>query len=654
MFPSVLIANRGEIAVRVIRTARALGLRTIAVYSEADREALHVRLADEAHLIGPAAARDSYLDIDRIMDVGRRTKAAALHPGYGFLAERPELAEACAALGIVFVGPPATAMRQMGAKDAAKALMAKAGVPVVPGYHGDKQDAPFLRQKAYETGYPVLIKAVAGGGGKGMRRVGKAIEFDDALASAQREAQSAFGDGRVLIEKYVARARHIEVQVFADNFGNVVHLFERDCSLQRRHQKVIEESPAPGMSGEVRKRMTEAAVTAARTVGYRGAGTVEFLVDAQGGLRPDGFWFLEMNTRLQVEHPVTELVAGLDLVEWQFRVAAGEKLPRPQEAIRLKGHAVEARLYAEDPEHDFLPSSGRLAALRFPEGDGIRVDAGVEEGGEVTPFYDPMIAKIIAHDSTRARAFARLGEALARTVAAGPRNNVAFLRALVAAKEVLDGDVDTGLIERSMEKLGAVAQPPDHAAAARAVEVLVKREQTRLAARARKRSNEKLSPWDASDAFALSATREASLTVTVDGVRARARVRYGAEPRATVEGAEAAECLLVETGESLIALRDGRQTVVALADADAVDAEHGDVGGLVTAPMHGKVLTIEVSEGDSVKKGQRLLVLEAMKMEHALTSPAAGTVAEIAVKAGDQVAERAKLMVIAPAAPVDA
>jgi 3-methylcrotonyl-CoA carboxylase alpha subunit len=646
MFSSVLIANRGEIAVRVIGAARALGLRTIAVYSEADREALHVRLADEAHLVGPAPARDSYLDIGRIMDVARHAKAAALHPGYGFLAERPELAEACAALGVVFIGPPVSAMRQMGAKDEAKALMAKAGVPVVPGYHGDRQDAAFLRQKAYETGYPVLIKAVAGGGGKGMKRVEKAIEFDDALASAQRESQSAFGDGRVLIEKYVARARHIEVQVFADNFGNVVHMFERDCSLQRRHQKVIEESPAPGMSGEVRKAMTEAAVTAARTVGYRGAGTVEFLVDAQGGLKPDAFWFLEMNTRLQVEHPVTELVTGLDLVEWQFRVAAGEKLPRPQEAIRLKGHAVEARLYAEDPEHDFLPSSGRLAALRFPEGEGIRVDAGVEEGGEVTPFYDPLIAKIIAHDTTRVRAFTRLGGALARTVVAGPRNNVAFLRALVAAKEVLDGDVDTNLIERSMEKLGAVPQPPDHAAAARAVEALIKREQARLAARAMKRSNEKRSPWDMSDAFALSGTREANLAITVDGARARARVRYGYEPRASVEGADAAECVLVEAGGSLIALRDGRQTVVALADADAVDAELGGAGGLVTAPMHGKVLTIEVAEGEAVKKGQRLLVLEAMKMEHALTAPLAGTVSEIAVRAGDQVAERAKLMVI--------
>jgi 3-methylcrotonyl-CoA carboxylase alpha subunit len=654
MFSSVLIANRGEIAIRVLRTARALGLRTIAVYSEADRDALHVRLADEAHLIGPAPARDSYLDIGRIMDVARRAKAAALHPGYGFLAERPELVEACEALGIVFVGPPAAAMRQMGTKDEAKALMARAGVPVMPGYYGDKQDAAFLRQKAYETGYPVLIKAVAGGGGKGMRRVDKAIAFDDALVSAQREAKSAFGDDRVLIEKYVPRSRHIEVQVFADNFGNVVHLFERDCSLQRRHQKVIEESPAPHMSGEVRKAMTEAAVTAARTVGYRGAGTVEFLADAQGGLKPDGFWFLEMNTRLQVEHPVTEFVTGLDLVEWQFRVAAGEKLPRSQEAIRLKGHAVEARLYAEDPEHDFLPSSGRLVALRFPEGEGIRVDAGVEEGGEVTPFYDPMIAKIIAYDTTRARAFARLGEALERTAVAGPRNNVAFLRALVAAKEVLDGELDTGLIERSMEKLGAVAQPPDHAAAARAVEALIEREQARLAARARKRSNEKRSPWGASDAFAFSGPREANLAVTVDGVRARAQVRYGSEPRASVEGVAAAECLLVETGEGLIALRGGRQTVVALVGGASVDVEHGDAGGLVRAPMHGKVLVIEVAEGEAVKKGQRLLVLEAMKMEHALAAPFAGTVVEIAVKTGDQVAERAKLMVLEPAAPVDA
>jgi 3-methylcrotonyl-CoA carboxylase alpha subunit len=654
MFPSVLIANRGEIAVRVIRTARALGIRTIAVYSEADRDTPHVRLADEAHFLGPAPARDSYLDLARLTEVARQSQAASLHPGYGFLAERSELAEACTALGIAFVGPPAAAMRRMGAKDEAKALMAEAGVPVLPGYHGGRQDPAFLRQKAYEIGYPVLIKAVAGGGGKGMKRVDKAIDFDDAFASARREGESAFGDGRVLIEKLIPRARHIEVQVFADNFGNVVHLFERDCSLQRRHQKVIEESPAPGMTENVRKAITDAAVQAARAVDYRGAGTIEFLADAEGALRPDGFWFLEMNTRLQVEHPVTEAVTGLDLVEWQFRVAAGEKLPRPQDAIRLKGHAVEARLYAEDPEHDFLPSTGRLAALRFPEGPGIRVDAGVEEGGEVTPYYDSMLAKIIAHDTTRARAFARLGEALARTVVAGPRSNVAFLRTLVAAPGVMDGRIDTGFIERNLGKLGAVAQPTDHAAAARAAEALIEREQARLAGRARKRSNEKRSPWDAGDAFALSDRSEAGLMVKVDGVRLNARVRYGpGRPHVVVEGIASTDCVLIDAGESVIAVRDGRQTVVALADGVALDVEHGDTGGLISAPMHGKVLTIEVAPGEPVRKGQRLLVLEAMKMEHAIASPLQGTVAEIAVKAGDQVAERAKLMVIEPV-PVDA
>src|SRR6202165_4331172 len=454
MFPSVLIANRGEIAVRVIRTARALGLRTIAVYSEADREALHVRLADEAHPIGPAPARDSYLDIGRIMEVARRAEAAALHPGYGFLAERPELAEACAALGVVFVGPPAAAMRQMGAKDEAKALMAKAGGPVVPGYHGDRQDAAFLRQKAYETGYPVLIKAIAGGGGKGMRRVDRQQDFDPALDSAQREATRSFGDPLVLIQKYIASPRHIEMQVFADAHVHVVHLFERDCSLQRRHQKVIEEAPAPGMTPEVRAAMGKAAVEAAKAVGYVGArtgiaqppapgippegraamgkaaveaakavgyvgaGTVEFIADGSRGLRRNAFWFMEMNTRLQVEHPVTEAVTGLDLVEWQFRVAAGEKLPSLD--VALVGHAVEARVYAEDPERGFLPSTGRILALEFPAHDGIRVDAGVEQGTEVTPFYDPLIAKVIAHGATRRAALAALASAAGSRAVAGP------------------------------------------------------------------------------------------------------------------------------------------------------------------------------------------------------------------------------------------
>src|SRR5919107_2370777 len=386
MLESVLIANRGEIACRIIRTARQLGMRTIAVYSEADADALFVQMADEAHLIGPPPARESYLRIDRIIEVAKRTNATSIHPGYGFLSERAEFAEACAANGIVFVGPPASAIKAMGLKDAAKSLVQQAGVPLVPGYHGAKQDPDFLRQKAYEIGYPVLIKAVAGGGGKGMRRVDKAAEFEAALESAQRESASAFGDPRVLVEKYVLSPRHVEVQVFADKHGNVVHLFERDCSLQRRHQKVIEEAPAPGMSEEVRAAMGKAAVEAARAVGYVGAGTVEFIADGREGLRADRFYFMEMNTRLQVEHPVTEAITGLDLVELQFRVAAGERLPFRQDNIRIDGHAVEARLYAEDPERGFLPSTGKLWALRLPDGEGIRVDAGVRAGDAVTPF----------------------------------------------------------------------------------------------------------------------------------------------------------------------------------------------------------------------------------------------------------------------------
>ncbi len=448
MFKSVLIANRGEIAVRIIRTARALGMRTAAVYSDADREALHVKLADEAHYIGPAPARDSYLDVSRIIEAARKARAECVHPGYGFLSERPELAEGCVAAGIVFVGPPPAAMRAMGSKSEAKALMQKARVPVLPGYHGDRQDAKFLREKAYETGYTVMIKAAAGGGGKGMRKVTKAIEFEEALVSAQREAEAAFGDDRVLIEKVIENPRHIEVQIFADNHGNVVHLYERDCSLQRRHQKVMEESPAPGMTENMREAMTKAAIDAAKLSGYRGAGTVEFIVDPSKGMTLDSFYFLEMNTRLQVEHPVTETVTGIDLVEWQFRIAAGEKLPLTQNEIHLKGHVVEARIYAEDPEAGFLPSAGKLHGLHFPKGEGIRVDSGIAEGDEVTGYYDPLLAKMIAHAPTRNGAFNRLSHALAHTVVAGPRGNIAFLHALAELPAVREGKVDTGLIER--------------------------------------------------------------------------------------------------------------------------------------------------------------------------------------------------------------
>ena len=473
MFSSVLIANRGEIAVRIARTAKRLGMRVIAVYSEADAGALHVRVADEAHLIGPPPARESYLVIEKLIEVARRTGAQCIHPGYGFLSENAHFAEACAAAGIVFVGPPPSAIRAMGLKDHAKALMEKAGVPVVPGYHGELQDPKFLKEKAYQIGYPVLIKAVAGGGGKGMRRVDKHAEFDAALEGATREAQSAFGDARVLIEKYVTAPRHIEMQVFADSHGNVIHLNERDCSLQRRHQKVIEEAPAPGMTREVRDAMGRAATEAARAVGYQGAGTVEFIADGARGLRPDGFWFMEMNTRLQVEHPVTEAITGLDLVEMQFRVAAGEKLPLAQSDVRIDGHAAEARLYAEDPERGFLPSTGKLAALELPAGEGIRVDTGVEAGSAVSPYYDPMIAKVIAHGSDREQALDRLAAALGETVVVGPHANAAFLKALVSHPEFRAGQFDTGFIDRHLADLTRIDPQAEAAAIGAAVAALL-------------------------------------------------------------------------------------------------------------------------------------------------------------------------------------
>jgi 3-methylcrotonyl-CoA carboxylase alpha subunit len=647
MFKSVLIANRGEVAVRIIHTARALGMRTIAVYSDADRDALHVRLADEAHYIGPASARDSYLDVSRIIEAARKARAECLHPGYGFLSERPELAEGCVIAGIVFVGPPPAAMRAMGSKSEAKALMQKARVPVLPGYHGDRQDAKFLREKAYETGYPVLIKAAAGGGGKGMRKVAKVIEFEEALASAQREAESAFGDGRVLIEKVIENPRHIEVQIFADNHGNAVHLFERDCSLQRRHQKVMEESPAPGMTENMREAMTKAAIDAAKLSGYRGAGTVEFIVDASKSMTLDSFYFLEMNTRLQVEHPVTESVTGVDLVEWQFRIAAGEKLPLAQNEIHLKGHAVEARIYAEDPETGFLPSAGRLHGLHFPNGDGIRVDSGVAEGDEVTGYYDPMLAKVIAHAPTRNGAFNRLAHALAHTVVAGPRTNVAFLHALAQLPAVRDGKVDTGLIEREAMPLGAWPHQVDLAAAARAAEVLLAQEQARIEKRARKRSNEKSSPWNVNDAFGSNAPRETTYALEVDGKRMSARVRFDASGiHAVIGGTKAADCPVIPADDRAIAWHKGRQTAVSFAGDAATASDHANADGVILAPMHGKVLAVHVRAGESVKKGQALAVIEAMKMEHALLAPMDGEVAEISVAAGEQVRERAKIAVI--------
>jgi 3-methylcrotonyl-CoA carboxylase alpha subunit len=649
MFSSVLIANRGEIACRIVRTAHRLGLRTIAVYSEADAGALHVRLCDEAHPIGPAPASESYLRGDTIIEVARRARADCIHPGYGFLSENAEFAEACAKAGIVFVGPPPAAIRAMGLKDRAKALMEKAGVPVVPGYHGERQEAAFLRQKAYEIGYPVLIKAVAGGGGKGMRRVDRHADFEAALESARREAQSSFGDARVLVEKYVAAPRHIEMQVFADAHGGAIHLNERDCSLQRRHQKVIEEAPAPGMSAELRAAMGEAAVKAAKAVGYVGAGTVEFIADGAGGLRPGGYWFMEMNTRLQVEHPVTEAITALDLVEWQFRIGSGEKLPLAQSKVPLGGHAVEARLYAEDPDRGFLPSTGRLVALKFPVGPGIRVDTGVETGSDITPYYDPMIAKVIAHAPSRGEALDRLAAALERTVAAGPRTNLGLLTALCRAEQFRKGDFDTGFIDRTMPHLGK-GGGTDYAAAAFGVQRMLAQETARIAQDLDRAPEEPPSPWDAVDGFQLSGRRSLSIPILIDGEPARADIGYDrGGVRVAVDGvAPDLEAVAVEAADAVYVLRHGRQTVVRRPDTGAGHLDHADGGGLVQAPMHGKVLALLVAKGDTVAKGQRLAIIEAMKMEHALTAPCAGTVAEIAAAAGSQVAEGAKIMIIEP------
>jgi 3-methylcrotonyl-CoA carboxylase alpha subunit len=606
-----------------------------------------VRLCDEAHAIGPAPAAQSYLAIEKLIAAAKAAGADCIHPGYGFLSENAAFAQACLDAGIAFVGPPAAAIRAMGLKGSAKALMEKAGVPVVPGYHGELQEPKFLARKAYEIGYPVLIKAMAGGGGKGMRRVDRHADFEAALAAAMREAKSAFGDERVLIEKYVNAPRHIEIQIFADSHGNVVHLNERDCSLQRRHQKVIEEAPAPGMSAELRAAMGATAIAAAKAAGYIGAGTVEFIADGAGGLKEGSFWFMEMNTRLQVEHPVTESVTGLDLVEWQFRVAAGEKLPLAQQQVPLTGHAVEARLYAEDPERGFLPSTGRLIALQFPQSAGLRIDTGVEAGDEVTPFYDPMIAKLIAHGKNRAEALDRLAGALDKTIVIGPRSNTGFLAALCRAPQFRNGDFDTGFINRHLAALGAAPQGLDRGAVALGAQMLLARERSRIATLIEREPGEAASPWDAGDDFQLSGARRLLLPILADGEGAIAQIEG---ERVTVDGiAPATDAVAVEAGDAVYVLRHGRQTKVTLRDL-ALD-QAGDQGqsGLVRAPMHGKVLSILVAKGAQVTRGQRLAIIEAMKMEHTLVAPIDGIVSEIAVAKDAQVAEGAKVMVIASA-----
>jgi 3-methylcrotonyl-CoA carboxylase alpha subunit len=627
LFRSVLIANRGEIAVRIIRAARRLGMRAVAVYSEADADALHVRLADEAVAIGPAPSAESYLRQDAIVEAARRTGAECIHPGAGFLAENAAFAEACAAAGIVFVGPTPEAIRLMGAKDEAKALAARLNIPVLPGYAGEAQDTVTFAREAKRIGYPVVLKAIAGGGGKGMKLVFTPADLPEAAASAQREAEAAFGDHRLLMEKLVEPARHIEIQLFGDNHGNAVHLFERECTLQRRGQKVIEEAPAINMPEGLRARMAEAALQAVRAVAYRGAGTVEFLVPA-GPLRQDTpFYFMEMNTRLQIEHPVTELITSLDLVEWQFRVAAGEMLPLAQDAIQARGAAVEARLYAEDPTTGFLPSPGRIAMARFPEGQGVRIDAGVETGGDVPPYYDAMIAKIIGHGPTREAAYANLLAALDETVLAGPRTNLDFLHRL-AEGSARDGEsLSTRYIERNLEKLTA-GRRDEHAIQAGAA-ALVGVAQAEAAALRQRLSSEPPGPWDALDSFEYTGVRALPYDVLADG-----------EPcRATFGNAR-------ETGEATHILPDGggvlvwhkrRQVRVTWPERRTGPRGAGVQDGALRSPMPGKLTKVLIQAGDRVARGDRMAIVEAMKMEHVLHAPADGLVVSVPRAEGDQV-----------------
>ncbi|MFL6732124.1 MAG: acetyl/propionyl/methylcrotonyl-CoA carboxylase subunit alpha [Sphingomicrobium sp.] len=612
MIKSLLIANRGEIACRVIRTARRLGIRTIAVYSDADAKALHVRMADEKVHIGPSPARESYLAGTRIIEAAKAAGADAIHPGYGFLSENADFAQAVVAAGLIFVGPRPDSIRAMGLKDAAKKLMAGAGVPVTPGYLGESQDPKHLKREADAIGYPVLIKAVAGGGGKGMRRVDEAGQFDEALESAKREAANAFGDDRVLIEKYILSPRHIEVQVFGDSHGNVVHLFERDCSLQRRHQKVIEEAPAPGMQAETREAVCAAAVRAAKAVKYEGAGTIEFIADASGGLRPDRIWFMEMNTRLQVEHPVTEEITGEDLVEWQIRVASGEPLPRTQSELRISGHAIEARLYAEDPSRGFLPSVGKLD--HFDLGEEGRIETGVEEGDAITPFYDPMIAKLIARGDDRDEAIQALASMLDEIEVWPVRTNAGFLFNAVLHPEFGSAEIDTGFIENHLDELVPEAEPDEEIWRGAAAVALAIDEDSRA--------------FGDLAGFRLNAAASSSVTLGRAGMFRTISTRDG----------EVAAVSGFRDEERVVAFYEGQAYEFALS-ARGTGTTHGIHDGEIEAPMPGKVTAVDVSPGQKVLKGQRLLTLEAMKMEHALTAPFDGTIAELPASVGAQVTE---------------
>ncbi|MGV0951313.1 MAG: acetyl/propionyl/methylcrotonyl-CoA carboxylase subunit alpha [Azonexus sp.] len=660
MFTKILIANRGEIACRIIKTARRMGIRTVAVYSEADANARHVRLADEAVLLGPAAARESYLVADRILDATKRTGAQAVHPGYGFLSENADFSEACAANGITFIGPPASAIRAMGSKSEAKKLMGAAKVPLTPGYHGNDQTPALLQMAANRIGYPVLIKAAAGGGGKGMRLVEKAEDFPDALASCKREAASSFGNEHVLIEKYITQPRHIEIQVFADTQGNCVYLFERDCSVQRRHQKVLEEAPAPGMTPERRRQMGEAAVAAAKAVGYVGAGTVEFIANQDGS-----FYFMEMNTRLQVEHPVTEMITGQDLVEWQLRVAAGQPLPLAQEQLQIRGHALEARIYAEDANKGFLPSTGKLIRLSPPaESLNVRVDTGVEEGDEITSFYDPMIAKLIVWDETRDGALARMRKALADYQVAGLTTNIDFLSRLVACPAFAGADLDTGLIERQKDFLFPAAQavPRDALLVATVGELLWEQHVARQSAQS---SGDPWSPWHARDGWRMNLSSARTVSFKDGDALVDAHVRYQPDQwQITIGGETTLARGRKLDGDRFAVELDDRRLIAGVVTVDdkrsvflqgstytllrddplhRVDAGDSHGGGL-TAPMPGKVVALLAQAGQRVEKGTPLLILEAMKMEHTITAPAAGTVKAFCYAAGEQVADGAALV----------
>ncbi|MGV7176131.1 acetyl/propionyl/methylcrotonyl-CoA carboxylase subunit alpha [Xanthomonas axonopodis] len=654
-FDKILIANRGEIACRVIATCRTLGIATVAVYSDADRNARHVRLADEAVHIGAAPAQQSYLRGEAILQAARATGAQAIHPGYGFLSENAAFAEACAHAGIVFIGPPAAAIRAMGDKSAAKALMQRAGVPLTPGYHGDEQAPAFLRAQADAIGYPVLIKASAGGGGKGMRRVDTSAAFEDALASCQREARSAFGNAHVLVEKYVQRPRHIEIQVFGDTHGEVVYLFERDCSVQRRHQKVLEEAPAPGMSEARRAAMGKAAVDAAQAVGYVGAGTVEFIAG------PDGdFYFMEMNTRLQVEHPVTELITGTDLVEWQLRVAAGARLPRRQHELRIHGHALEARLYAEDAERGFLPSTGTLRQLQMPAASAhVRVDAGVEQGDTISPYYDPMIAKLIVWDTDRTAALARMRAALAQFHAVGVTTNSAFLSRLIATDSFASANLDTALIEREHAVLFPEARSPDNAWWCLAAVLIADALPPAAVDPA-----DPHSPWQHADGWRIGAHAAQRIVLEANGERRQLAVRPDADGWQVTDAGQthAVRYHRQETGVRVEmdgrqwraqVLRDGATLTLIGATQRAVFRHHDalaeadqpthDTGGL-TAPMPGRIVSLPAAVGQPVARGQALVVLEAMKMEHTLHAPSDGTVQAYLVAEGDLVNDGAALV----------